>query len=310
MSAEPGSGERAESLGVRRPVELPETDMDAVADPAPADPEPDTERGEVASAAEDDAKAQADSAVQEKKDDDAAVAQDIAVAPSTADAGDEMPPDRPNKPVLAAVAIGGAVVLAIPILLIGTGSHHAKKHPTAAAADTVLPGDGQQPPGAFVSSTPTPSPSPSASKNDTAKAKNASPSAKPSASVPALGAIVPSKRPSSSAPSRLVIHAPRDIYPGRTVRTNRIALTMQADGDLVLRDRSNKIIWSSGTHGRGVYAAFQTDGNLVLYTAGRKVVWAAGSSGHHNSTLVLQPNYNMVIIAHDGHHVWATGTNR
>jgi hypothetical protein len=319
LFSEQASGERAELLGVRWPVALPETEMDAVDGLAPAEPESEPEQGDAASAAADDANAPADdanaptdSAAQEKKDDDA-VARNIAAAPppSTGDgAGEEMPPDRPNKPVLAAVAIGGAVVLAVPILLIGTGSHHAKKQPTAAGAGTLLPGDGQQPPGAFVSSTPTPIPSPSASKNDTAKAKNASPSAKPSASVPALGEIVPNKRPSSSAPSRLVIHAPRDIYPGRTVRTNRIALTMQADGDLVLRDRSNKIIWSSGTHGRGVYAAFQTDGNLVLYTAGRKVVWAAGSSGHHNSTLVLQSNYNMVIIAHDGYHVWATGTNR
>jgi hypothetical protein len=83
-----------------------------------------------------------------------------------------MPPDRPKKPVLAAVAIGGAVVLAIPILLIGTGSHDGKKHRTAAAADTVLPGDGQQPPpGAFASASPTATPSPSASAKKKAKPK-------------------------------------------------------------------------------------------------------------------------------------------
>jgi hypothetical protein len=314
LSSEPGSGEHAESLGVRRPVELPETDMDAVDDPAPADSEPDAAQGEDASAAADDAKAPADSAVQEKKDDDAAAAQDIAAAPRpTAGAGDEMPPDRPKKPVLAAVAIGGADVLAVPILLIGTGSHHGKKHPAAAAADNVLPGSGKQPPGAFVSTSPTPTPSPSASKKnkDKAKAKakkkaSPTPSAKPSVKR----ASVSNEKPSPSAPKSLVIHAPRDIYPGRTVRTSRIALTMQAGGNLVLRDRSNKIIWSSGTHKRGVYAEFQSDGNLVVYAAGRKAVWAAGSFGHDNSTLVLQSDYNMVIVDHDGHPVWATGTNR
>jgi hypothetical protein len=290
---------------------------DSESAPAPAESEPDSEsapeRGEAARAAANDAEAAADSVAQEKKG-DAAAARDIAVAqPRSAGdvAGDEMPPDRPNKPVLAAVAIGGAVVLAVPILLIGTGSHHEKKHPTAAAADTLLPGLGQQPPGAFVPSTPTPtsSPTPSAStkKKDKAKAEK---KASPSASVRALGKAVSNERPSPSAPSSVVIHAPRDIFPGKTVRTNRIALTMQTGGNLVLRDRSNKIIWSTRTHKRGVYAEFQTDGNLVLYAAGRKPVWAAGSFGHDNSTLVLQSDYNMVIVDHDGHPVWATGTNR
>ncbi|GAA4496910.1 hypothetical protein GCM10023191_039620 [Actinoallomurus oryzae] len=319
MSAESGPGERAESLGVRRPVELPETDMDAADGLIPAEPEsqPDSEPGSepsesaaAATAAVDDAKAPADSAAPDKKDDRAAVAEDIAAAtqPGALD-GDEMPPDRPNKPLLAGVAIGGAVVLAVPILLIGTGSDHAKKHPTAAAAETVLPGAGQPPTGAFVSSTPTPSPS--AKKEDKAKAKKkATPSATPSPTAHARRKTVSPQMPSSSAPSSRVIHAPRNLYPGDTVRTNRIALTMQAGGNLVLRDKSKKIIWSTRTHKPGVYATFQRDGNLVLYDAGRKAVWAAGSFGHDNSTLVLQSDYNMVIVDHDGHPVWATGTNR
>ena len=112
----------------------------------------------------------------------ATTGRDIATAPAaapTAVAGDGMPPDRPKKPVLAGIAIGGAVLLAIPILLIGTGSHHGKKHPTADAAATVLPGDGQQPPpGAYVTTSPsaTPTAAPSATAKSTPKAaKSAAP---------------------------------------------------------------------------------------------------------------------------------------
>jgi hypothetical protein len=341
MSNQSGPGERAESLGVRRSVELPEADIDAAEDLAPADGSGSVEESDAsADEAEDEGvasssgesegdgkgKTEAEEAAAPKDGtaatsakEDAASAPAVAVAtqPDTViGVDDELPPDRPNKPVLAAVAIGGAVVLAIPILLIGMGSHDGKKHGTAVAADRVLPGDGQQPPpGAFVSTSPTttPTPSASASKKGKAKAsKNATPtpSAKPSASSRVRSQSVSNERPSSSAPRSLVLHAPHDIYPGHTVRTSRIAMTMQSGGNLVLRDKSNKIIWSTGTHRRGVYAEFQTDGNLVLYSGDRQAVWAAGSFGHDKSTMVFQSDYNVVIIDHGGHPVWATGTNR
>jgi hypothetical protein len=331
MSNQSGSGERAESLGVRRSVELPEADIDAAGDLAPADGSGSVEESDAsADEAEDEAVGSSSGegeeaaapkdgteAVSAKEDTATARAVAVATQPETvAGVDDELPPDRPKKPVLAAVAIGGAVVLAIPILLIGTGSHDGKKHRTAAAADRVLPGDGQQPPpGAFVSTSPTTTPTPSASASKKGRAKASkkatpTPSAKPSASGRVRSQSVSDERPSPSAPRSRVLHAPHDIYPGQTVRTSRIAMTMQSGGNLVLRDKSNKIIWSTGTHRRGVYAEFQTDGNLVLYAGDRQAVWAAGSFGHDKSTMVFQSDYNVVIIDRGGHPVWATGTNR
>jgi Ricin-type beta-trefoil lectin domain-like len=75
------------------------------------------------------------------------------------------PPHRPARPVVvAAVAIGGAVLLAIPLLLVGPGSHDEKKHRSASAAGTVPSGDAQPPPPppSFPAS-PTPVPTPSLS---------------------------------------------------------------------------------------------------------------------------------------------------
>jgi hypothetical protein len=193
VSSQSESGDRAKSLGVRRSVELPEADVAAAEDLAPAaeaEPtgesdgsglaeeaagSPDADRASKAETGEPgespaDTTAVADAAEKETK---AVPAVEVAVTPpavSGAAAGDGMPPDRPKKTVLAAVAIGGAVVLAIPLLLIGTGAHHEKKQRTAAAANTVLPGDGQQP-GAFTSASPTATPSPSASAKKKTKPK-------------------------------------------------------------------------------------------------------------------------------------------
>jgi hypothetical protein len=263
----------------------------------------------------------ADTTTQEKKaeGDAAPLAQAVAVTtpPASGDgAGDGMPPDRPKKPVLAGVAIGGAVVLAIPILLIGTGSHDGKKHRSAVAANTVMSGNGQPPPGAYTSTSPsvTPTPTPSAHAKHTPKVtKSAKPSAKPSAKNVAAAhhqGVPAGQRPLSGGnPYALEVHAPYDINVGKTLRTNRLALTMQSGGNLVLRDTSNKIIWSTGTHRAGSYAEFQTDGNLVVYFGGRQPVWASRTQGHQGATLVLQADYNLVI--YNGHSaIWASGTNR
>jgi hypothetical protein len=299
-------------------VELPEADIEEAGELTPAaDAEPAWEGDRSASTGEDRAgEAQEQPAPAAKEENDAAPAADAAAAvPVAAGAvqGDGMPPDRPKKPVLAAVAIGGAVVLAVPLLLIGTGSHHAKKHRTAAAADRVLPGDGQLPPGAYTSTSPSATPTPSPSAKHTPKAtKRATP--KPSASHSsrahrASGVPAGEKPMSGGNPWALELHAPYDLNPGKTLRTNRIALTMQKGGNLVLRDTSSKIIWSSGTHRTGAYAEFQSDGNLVVYVNGRQAVWASGTFGHDGATLVLQADDNMVIF--DGHNaIWATGTNR
>ncbi|MCO5998085.1 hypothetical protein [Actinoallomurus rhizosphaericola] len=370
MSSQSGPGDRVESLGIRQPVELPKVDIDEAGDLAPAGGVEPAQEGD-GPATEDEKAGEASeppkdgetpeppkdgetpeppkdgpsTAKEKEKKEDAAPDADVAVAAvpqGGAANGDEMPPDRPKKPVLAAVAIGGVVLLAIPILLVDTGSRHARKHPVSAAADRVLSGNGQQPPpGAYTSmspsATPTSAPSATPSAHAThkpASGKSAAPTAsgkssprvqaahKGGSSVKAAGksgsavkaaahkGVPASEKPVSGGnPWALEVHAPYDLNPGKTLRTNRLALTMQKGGNLVLRDPSGKIIWSTGTHHAGAYAEFQTDGNLVVYINGRQAVWGAGTFGHDGATLVLQADYNMVI--YDGHNaLWATNTYR
>ncbi|MEV5754650.1 hypothetical protein AB0L00_43160 [Actinoallomurus sp. NPDC052308] len=327
-------------------MELPKADIEEAGDLAPAagdlapdaDAEPADEGDRSATEekkADETQERPKDTPSTAKEQEDSAPDTDVAVAaaPQIGAVNDEeMPPDRPRKPVLAAVAIGGVVLLAVPILLIGTGSHHAKKHPAAATADRVLAGNGQQPlPGAYTSMSPsaTPTSTPSAhATHKPAATKSAEPKAagKPSPSTHAPRAHAAQKSGPSTKTARkgvpagekpmsggnpwaLEVHASYDLNPGKTLRTNRLALTMQTGGNLVLRDTSGKIIWSTGTHHAGAYAEFQTDGNLVVYINGRQAIWASGTPGHNGATLVLQADYNLVI--YDGHNaIWATRTNR
>jgi hypothetical protein len=236
LSSNPDAEERTEPLGVRRPVELPEVDTESADDLAPAsgtEPVTEDDRSASGSAAEVSADSgdaepasgdaqEADSGTRPEEaspsgneEQNLVTAQEAAaVAPSDAgaDKADGTPPDRPKKPILAAVAIGGAVLLAIPLLLIGTGSHNDKKHQSTAAANNILSGGGQQPPpGAFVSTSPSVTPTPSATVSP--KAKKAKPKASanngaqagPATSAHSGGSRLPTG-PKFSTVTRLLLH--------------------------------------------------------------------------------------------------------
>ncbi|WP_285576554.1 hypothetical protein [Actinoallomurus iriomotensis] len=64
------------------------------------------------------------------------------------------------------------------------------------------------------------------------------------------------------------------------MRTNRIALTME------------------------------TGGNLVIYSSGDRAVWGAGRWGDDNPRMVLQADANLVIQDKSGKPIWATNTWR
>ncbi|AEW92794.1 MULTISPECIES: RICIN domain-containing protein [Streptomycetaceae] len=103
--------------------------------------------------------------------------------PATGDDGEagEASPGRPKRVVMAA-AVGGVALLAIPFLLVGTGSSKEKTHPTADVGNAALGGSAQQPQ-ALVSVSPLPSTSSSGSPSPSASASSGAPSS-PAADSP------------------------------------------------------------------------------------------------------------------------------
>ena len=126
-----------------------------------------------------------------------------------------------------------------------------------------------------------------------------------SRSAPASGRAANEK---TGAPARTrVVHGTYVLRPGQTVGNNRIRLTLRSDGDLVLRNRDGKVVWSTGTHASGTRAVFQADGNFVVYSSDDATLWSSRTDGHDGAVLVLQSDGNLTIRQGDT-TLWATGT--
>jgi hypothetical protein len=213
-------------------------------------------------------------------------------------------------PRILAGGVALIVVCGVVLAVSALTSHSHKDRTTAAAANTLQPGYRQQlPPGVFLSTSPIPTPSPSKSRKPKVVA-SPKPSAPPRKHVKVKAAS--NALPSAGGPpwTTRVLHAPYVLRSGRTVRTNRIALTMQTDGNLVLRDKRGNPIWATGTNRPGAHAILQNDGNLVIYSTGNRPVWGAGCQGHDHPTMVLQADANLVIRDKNGKPTWASDTWR
>lgn len=97
-----------------------------------------------------------------------------------------------------------------------------------------------------------------------------------------------------------------------TSPNQQFALTMQPDGNLVLRSTSQgRALWSAGTGGSGAtHVDMQNDGNLVIYRPDGQPVWSSGSAGTAGSHLEVQNDGNLVIYPPSGPAIWSTGTHQ
>ncbi|MGW2258004.1 RICIN domain-containing protein [Streptomyces sp. NPDC001780] len=81
-------------------------------------------------------------------------------------AGDEPPGSRPKKPMLAAAAIVGAILIAVPFLVAGQDEREPERTRTQNAAGTVLDAERSAVPDTYTSESPAPSPKPSKEKEE------------------------------------------------------------------------------------------------------------------------------------------------
>jgi hypothetical protein len=88
-------------------------------------------------------------------------------------------------------------------------------------------------------------------------------------------------------------------------------LVFTNEGNLELRSPAGSKLWESRTAGRGASKlAMQADGNLVIYDRTlEKPLWSTNTNGHHGAFLALQEDGNVVIYTSDRKPVWATATH-
>lgn len=155
-------------------------------------------------------------------------------------------------------------------------------------------------------STPT---KPAARAVSTSTAAHTSTAAKPAAAKPSSsGSKTAHSASAATSWSTRVIDSTYVLGPGESVASNRMRVTMQTGGNLVISDENGVIRWSSHTSGKGYKAVFQDDGHFVVYTKDSQTVWSSGTAGNPGATLVIQGDSNVVIASASGAVLWAAGT--
>lgn len=131
--------------------------------------------------------------------------------------------------------------------------------------------------------------------------------ATPNAAEPVKGIAGKGNAAPATIPSwgTAVIRSTAVLFPGENWQTNRIRLTLRADGNLVLTDETNRATWATNTSDAHAQVTFQGDGNLTLTdTVSGTTLWSSRTEGHGSAVLVLQADGNVVI--QDGSAVlWA-----
>ena len=92
-------------------------------------------------------------------------------------------------------------------------------------------------------------------------------------------------------------------------RPETVRLRMRPDGDLVLVDAVERVLWSTRTAGHaGARAVMQGDGNLIVDTPGGAALWSSGTAGHRNAHLTVRSDGDLVLVGTDGTVLWSSHT--
>ncbi|HTU57419.1 MAG TPA: hypothetical protein VMF89_03280 [Polyangiales bacterium] len=91
---------------------------------------------------------------------------------------------------------------------------------------------------------------------------------------------------------------------GTTLATAAVRLQMQSDGNLALYDNTGRALWGAGTYNYGgAQLGFTRDGNLAIYY-NQRVLFSTGTAGR-GSYLALQRDGNLVIYDAKNTPVWS-----
>ncbi|WP_428934539.1 hydrogenase expression protein HypA [Streptomyces sp. ACT015] len=232
----------------------------------------------------------------------AAVAAGGGGAGARAQAGDEPPGGRPKKPMLAAAAIVGAILISVPILVAGRDDREPPRERTENVAGTVMDDHAQLaiPPGAYTSESPSPSPTPSEKKETKAPEKQA-----PAAVVHKESASPSPSEPKSRPTATVTARAPLNTA---ATAVNRLARNDPDGRHICYRAFVGGSGWQTPVCD-GTMAGTTGQGKRI--TALNIAVWNAGGSSAnallHNpdstdGNAKWQPNWTAVMA--DGKNVY------
>merc|ERR1740121_2463833 len=91
----------------------------------------------------------------------------------------------------------------------------------------------------------------------------------------------------------------------------RWRVTMQTDGNLVVKEGADRMIWASNSFNQGqdpYRLRMGSDGNLVIYDRNNKAVWNSNTRGVNK--LVMEDDGNLVIYDATNTARWANGKRK
>ena len=84
-------------------------------------------------------------------------------------------------------------------------------------------------------------------------------------------------------------------------------LQLQADGNLVLREGSGAVTWSSRTAGRGARLDMLWNGNLVIVDKAESIVFQTSTGAHAAAYAILHDSGSLALYWH-GTLLWSSSS--
>lgn len=94
---------------------------------------------------------------------------------------------------------------------------------------------------------------------------------------------------------------------GQRLVNGTTTLTMQTDGDLVLRAGPSVVMWHTDTRGRGVFANLKPNNQLVVRDSRSRIIWASPPRSGSPQGLVVDSG-GLVYVKAASRMAWSTGT--
>lgn len=115
-------------------------------------------------------------------------------------------------------------------------------------------------------------------------------------------------KPDTSNYNRNILNTGYRFIVGKRVYSpnNEYYVVFQDDGNMVVYNRSSKVIWQSNTYNKGTRAIFQEDGNLVIYDMTNHAVFSSGTTNTNARTLIMQDDGNFVIYDRNNKSLWGS----
>ncbi|WP_052691852.1 PQQ-binding-like beta-propeller repeat protein [Teredinibacter purpureus] len=101
------------------------------------------------------------------------------------------------------------------------------------------------------------------------------------------------------------------LNPGQklTSENNKYILTMQLDGNVVLRRTSDgKALWSTATNVGKAFLSMQNDGNLVVYRTNGTALWASNTNDSSGLYVILKNDGDLDIKNASNTTIWSTNS--